>query len=70
MSGKKKVQSARSGGREGGVAHCHLNRKNLIVDGALYGWTVMRREREGGRERERDGRERRASDLDECFEND
>ena len=27
----------------GATAHCHLNRKNLIVDGALYGWTVMRR---------------------------
>ena len=51
----------------GGAAHCHLNRKNLIVDGALYGWTVMRRERVGGE----GGRwERRASDLDECFEND
>ena len=47
----------------GATAHCHLNRKNLIVDGALYGWTVMRRERE--RERERD-----ANDLDECFESD
>ena len=40
----------------GAAAHCHLNRKNLIVDGALYGWTVMRRERE--RQREREGRER------------
>ena len=53
-------------GRVNGAAHCHLNRKNLIVDGALYGWTVMRRER--GWEGER--WERRASDLDECFEND
>ena len=50
----------------GAAAHCHLNRKNLIVDGALYGWTVMRRERERERERKRGG----ANDLDECFEND
>ena len=56
-------------GRVNGAAHCHLNRKNLIVDGALYGWTVMRRE--SGREREGEmGEERRANDLDECFEND